>query len=409
MKHPLFLCLLLCLPFLAWGQTYEIQGQVLDAENRPITAAKVTAAIRGQVPVGALSDEQGRFLIAELPPGLYFLEIQMTGYRPFKRPVSIKTTSRDLGTLTLKPADFQLDEVVIERQVPPAIQKGDTTEMNSDAFKTNPDATTEQLIEKMPGITVNGGQVTAQGEQVQQVLVDGREFFGSDPTAALRNLPAEVVDKIQVFDQQSEQAQQTGVDDGETVKTINIVTKVEMRNGSFGTQYAGIGYGDEMRYQVGGSYNYFSDARRISILGQVNNINKQNFSAEDLLGVVSSGSSRGRRSFGGGGRGGGGRGGGGGGSDVGEFLVGEQEGISETQAFGLNYTDEWGENWEVTGSYFLNRSDNFSDQLLFQQYLTDGDSAQVYDEGDTTRSINVNHRLSGRLRYRGKSVFCRRL
>ncbi len=165
-------------------------------------------------------------------------------------------------------------------------QKQDTIEYSASQFKVNPDATVEDLIKKMPGVTVDkAGTVTAQGEQVKKVTVDGKEFFGDDATAALRNLPAEIIDKIQVFDKLSDQAAFTGFDDGSSQKAINVVTKANMRNGQFGRMYAG--YGTDDRYSAGGNVSFFKNNRRLSLVGLLNNINQQNFSSQDLLGVTS--------------------------------------------------------------------------------------------------------------------------
>ncbi|HAP64306.1 MAG TPA: hypothetical protein DCR93_34110, partial [Cytophagales bacterium] len=157
---------------------------------------------------------------------------------------------------------------------------------NADAYTTMPDATAEELIQKMPGIVVENGSVQAQGEDVQQVLVDGRRFFSTDPTLALRSMPAEVIQRIEVFDQQSEQSQFTGFDDGNEQKTLNLVTRENMRQGQFGKVYAGYGY--ENKYKAGGSVNFFNNDRRLAVIGQSNNINQQNFSSEDILGVTGS-------------------------------------------------------------------------------------------------------------------------
>ena len=127
----------------------------------------------------------------------------------------------------------------------------------------------------MPTVEIENGSVQAQGEDVRRVLVDGKPFFGNDPTAALKNLPAEVIDKIQIFDQQSDQAQFTGFDDGNESKTINIITKPNMRNGQFGKIFGGYGYKD--KYTTGGNVNIFKGDQRISLIGQSNNINIQNF------------------------------------------------------------------------------------------------------------------------------------
>jgi hypothetical protein len=218
----------------------------------------------------------------------------------------------------------------------------------------------------------------------------------------LRNLPAEVIDKIQIFDRLSDQAQLSGVDDGNTQKGINIVTKANMRNGQFGRVYAG--YGTDERYSAGGNTTILKDNRRISIVGNFNNINQQNFSQQDLLGVTSSGGGRGGGGNfrGGGGPGGGGRPGGGnfGGNfgGAGNFMVGQQNGINRTNALGINFSDVWSKKLTVTGSYLFNNTRNTTRQLANTQYFTSNISNII----DTTTSIsnNTNHRLNLRLEYR---------
>jgi hypothetical protein len=173
-------------------------------------------------------------------------------------------------------------------------------------------------------------------------------YFGDDATAALRNLPAEVIDKVQVFDRLSDQAQLTGFDDGNGFKAINIVTKANMRNGQFGRVYGG--YGTDDRYAAGGSVNFFKNNTRLNVIGMFNNVNQQNFSGEDLLGV--NGQANAGRGGGGGRPGGGGFGGGFGGRGGGGFSVGQQPGIAKTNAFGLNFSDLWFKKMEVSASIF---------------------------------------------------------
>ena len=300
-----------------------------------------------------------------------------------------------------------MDQVVVEGIQQRVIQQGDTTVYNADAYKVNPDASAEDLIAKMPGIVVDEGNVQAQGENVRRVLVDGQEFFGEDPRTALQTLPAEIIDKIEVFDRMSDQAQFTGFDDGNSEKTINIVTRPGMSNGQFGKLYGG--YGSETRYSTGGNINIFNGEQRISIIGLSNNVNQQNFTTEDLLGVVGNVRNRGG-GFGGPGRGrgagpaGGGRGGMLAGnrplqSNPGNFLVGDQGGINKTNSFGVNYTDSWGEKLQLTGSYFLNASNNNSDVLLEREYYLENSASQLYNETDQSESDNVNHRATVRMRY----------
>nr|MBX2818695.1 outer membrane beta-barrel family protein [Rhodothermaceae bacterium] len=262
----------------------------------------------------------------------------------------------------------------------------------------------EDLVTKLPGVVMQDGQVEAQGEQVQRVTVDGREFFGDDPTVALRNMPAEVIQSIEIIDEQSEQAQFTGFSDGETQKTINIVTRTGMSNGRFGKIYGG--YGDEERYISGGNGNIFDGDRRISIIGLSNNVNQQNFAFEDLLGI-SGGNSRGgpsrgmrgsgppRRGSGGGGR----RGRGGNGFSPRDFLVGQQGGLNNTTSAGLNYSDEFGSKVKLSTSYFFNRMGNTNDTSLDRQLFLPGDQAQFYNESTYATSTNFNHRLNARIEY----------
>lgn len=289
----------LCLTSSLWAQTYRISGQIIDQNQQAIAGAHLTLQYPwGETVKTTLSGTQGKFVFEQVEQGGYAILIRYLGYEDVQQEVTIKSTDVQLTPIVLLAGALDLSEVEVTEKIPLAQQLGDTTQYNADAFKTLKDANAEELIEKMPGVVVDNGKVEAQGEEVKEVLVDGRPFFGNDPTAALRNLPAEVISKIQVFDQKSDQAQFSGFDDGETTKTINIITRPNMRSGQFGKVSAA--YGHEERYQLEGNASLFDGNRRISIIGQSNNINQQNFATEDLLGVVGSGSRRGRGGFRGG-------------------------------------------------------------------------------------------------------------
>ncbi len=402
MKYALTLFCLLVLSSVTYaqrgGMPSGIFGVVLDEKDQsPLIGAHAALkkAENEEEEVATVTNERGMFFFRDVAKGNYILEISYLGYASHRQEITVGDEPVRVGRISLKEGATQLDEVVVKEKLPQAKQIGDTTQYNAGAYKTNPDANAEDLIKKMPGVVVSGGQVQAQGENVGKILVDGREFFGNDPQAALKNLPAEVIQKIQVFDQQSDQSQFTGVDDGNTVKTINIITKSNMRNGQFGKIYAGYGPDDdENRYKVGGSVNFFNKDMRLSVIGQSNNINQQNFATEDLLGVVG-GSSRGGR----GGRGGGGggfRGGGG----VSDFMVSAQNGIAQTHALGLNYSDKWGEKIEVSGSYFFNQTENDAFTNINRDFFTSSDSSQVYRENNVINSKNINHRLNMLIDYR---------
>jgi len=382
--------------FNAFAQQYSVTGVVADSTDNTsligvsviLQNAKDTTQRRGVV-----TDIDGRFRFTNLAPGTYILKSSYIGYNVRQRRLQLSNADLDLGTLTMAQTVTRLKGVEVRGQQIQVEQKGDTVQYNANAFKTNRDATVEDLINKMPGITSDGTGVKAQGEAVQQVLVDGKPFFGDDPNMALKNLPAELIDKIEVFDRLSDQAQFTGFDDGQTRKTINIVTRKDRNKGEFGKVYAGTG--EDGRYIAGANINSFKGVRKMSIIGLTNNINQQNFSTDDLLGVTGSGGGGGGR----GGNGGGGGGGGGGGS-AGNFLVGQQNGISKTNAAGLNYSNAWGKKVELTGSYFFNRANNTSISNLSRKYITSQDSALQYDEASRSTNLNYNHRANFRLEYK---------
>lgn len=387
------------------AHSQSIKGKLLDlVDNKPLAGATLTLTSLKDSTIkrNSLADSSGIFQFQGLPVDSFYIKVKSIGYEEYRQIVSTKDSlpNVDLGTLFIPKSTVELTDLRVESKIPPAQQKGDTIQYNASQFKVNPDATVEDLVKKTPGITVDrGGTVTAQGEQVRRVTIDGREFFGDDASAALRNLPADIVDKIQVFDRLSDQAQLTGVDDGNAQKAINIVTKAGMRNGQFGRIYAG--YGTDERYQGGGNMSFFKNNRRISFVGLANNINQQNFGSQDLLGVTSSG--RGGGNFGGGGgggRGGGGNPGGGGFGGQNNFTVGQQSGISKTNAIGINYADIWGKKLNVTGSYFFNNSNLNNDRSTNRQSLAIPDSILFTDDNTVSRTNNYNHRANLRLEYR---------
>jgi hypothetical protein len=372
------------------SNSQSVSGIIEDAaSNSPLSnsTVKFSETSPDFKPLLTVSNSKGYFIFNKVPNGNYTLTITNIGYGSYEKTVLVTGKNIDLGKINMAKTAETLSTVVVTNTAP-VKQHGDTLDYAASQYKVNPDATSEDLIRKMPGITVDksSGAVTAQGETVQKVTVDGRDFFGDDATATLRNLPAEVVDKIQVFDKLSDQAQLTGFDDGNTSKSINIVTKKDMRNGNFGRIYAG--YGTDGRYSGGGNVSFFNNARRISLIGLANNVNQQNFSSQDLLGVSSSGN-----------RGGGGRRGGRGGNTSG-FLVGPQSGISKTNAFGINYSDAWGKKVDVAGSYFYNNSNVTNNQIINQQNFITADSSQYYDENTISDSKNYNSRVNFRLTYR---------
>lgn len=341
------------------------------------------------------TDLNGNFQFKKLQPGTYTLQVTYVGYKSYKAKQTLSEGQEKRVKIEMSEDAQLLDEVSVQGRATRAEQQGDSLLYNAEAFQVMMGSSAEDLLAKMPGIVVEGGTIQAQGEQVQKVLVDGKEFFDGDVNLAIKNLPSDVIASIEVFDKKSEQAEFTGFDDGEEVKTINIVTKGGFRQGTFG-EVSG-GYGTDDRYKVNGNLNFFNDDRRISVLGMSNNVNQQNFSQEDLAGVMAAGNSgRGR---GGRGGGGGGRSGAPGGSSASNFMVGSLGGVTSANGLGLNYVDQWGEKWKITGSYFFNQSDNLTQQQTDREYFESVLPGMTYSEYQENSMKNWNHRFNMKLDY----------
>ena len=330
----------------------------------------------------------GKTQISGLAYGEYVMTATFLGYEDFTKTFRLSGENLNLGKLQMKESTTRIETVVKEVKSLRASQSGDTLSYNAGAFKVSNDSDVEGLLKKMPGITINNGSVEAQGETVQKVFVDGKEFFGEDVNTAIKSLPAEAVDRIEVFNKLSDQAEFSGMDDGEGYKAINIVTKTNMRQGQFGKMYAGYGYQPETdeitshhKYTVGGNVNFFQGDSRVSLIGLFNNINQQNFSFEDILGVTGSGGGGrgGRRSFG-------------------QYMVNQQDGVALVNSIGLNYSDTWGRKDQVKfqGSYFFNNTDTDNLQEVDTWYEAPSKVDTLHTEG-RSNTINNNHRLNARL------------
>ncbi|MBC7425396.1 MAG: TonB-dependent receptor, partial [Bacteroidia bacterium] len=321
---PTLIIMLCCLS--AGAQNFFIDGTVIDYSTRKgvsgsqITLLKDSSKLRSFTTI-----KGGKFLFDTLNAGEYLVNIKTSGYNFYSIPVTISNSSFSLDTIFIEDTINLIAGATITIIRSPVTIKGDTTEFNATSFKVNTDATAEDLITKMPGITMEGGKVKSNGEEIKKVTVDGKEFFGDDASIALKNLPAEIIDKIQVYDRSSDQAEFTGFKDGETTKTVNIKTKGGKNNGTFGKFSAG--YGTDDRYLLGGNVNFFKNDRRISILGLSNNINQQNFATQDLPGATTSTSGGGR-----------GRNSSGASSSFGNSFSGQSNGINTNNSIGLNYS-----------------------------------------------------------------------
>lgn len=389
MKRTLLAFCWTLIMYSAMGQKYVVTGQVIDTLSNPLPSATVMLlnAKDSSLVNFAVSDVKGVFEMKNVNKGLYQIKITFVGLTPFAKTISTPAIvgTVDVGQLKMTPLNKQLEELLIVGEKAPVTVKRDTIEFNAGSFKTKANANVEDLLKKLPGVEVdNDGTVRAQGEQVQRVTVDGREFFGRDPKLATRNLPADAIDKVQVFDKKSDQAAFTGIEDGQKEKTINLELKAEKRNGAFGKMMAGAGAND--RFQTSASINRFGKGKQVSFLGMGNNINEQGFSIGDFMNFT--GGSQQMM---------------GGGAvtiqiDNNQSAVplntGRQNGLMSNYAGGINFNRDLSKNTQLTSNYFYNRLDqNITKDTHRVNYLPN-DSSYFYDEKSVQLNASDNHRVN---------------
>jgi hypothetical protein len=363
----------------------QVTGRITDQNGEPLPGATVKALRPDSSFVtGTTTDANGTFTL-NAAPAKYILVFSAMSLRSGYRDVKLTDVLLPLDDVRMSDDAKQLKEVEVKTVQQRAEQRGDTTSFNAGAFKTNPDASAEDLVKKLPGTTSDQTGLKVNGENVMKVLVDGKPFFGDDAAAALKNLPADVIDKVEVFDRLSDQAQFTGFSDGSEQRMINLVTRKDRRKGLFGRAYGGYGadHDAKTRYSGGAAINRFRGEQRLSVLLLSNNVNQQNFSGEDLA-AASSGQQPQRGGPGGGRR-----------SQGQPFQSPVQEGISETQAAGINYTDKWGKSTDFTGSYFFNHTINRNASVIERNYFTN--NGLTYDEASSSRNVRMLHRLNLRI------------
>ncbi|MCJ8166260.1 TonB-dependent receptor [Pontibacter sp. E15-1] len=372
MKKILLSLALLFASVQAHAQSATVLGTVKSTTDATVLpGATVLLENAAGTSTATVTDAEGVFRFERVSPGQYTLRVNYLGFKSFSRAIKPEGRRMDVGEVMLQEETTTIKEVQVVGRAPLGEMKGDTVQFNAKALKTNPDASAEDMIQKVPGVTIQNGTVQAQGEDVKQVLVDGKRFFGQDASTALRNLPAEIIESIQVFDKKSDQAEMSGVDDGNREKTINIVTRKDRRQGQMGK--ASAGYGTDDRYMVGASVNFFNNDQRITVTGLSNNINLFDFS----VGETPGGGMRGRRGWGG----------------------GSPNGIISTNTLSLNYSDVWKEKMEVSGNYTFNGREIVNNQFRFQDYISPQDSGRVYTEDRLNTNKENNHRFNARFEY----------
>ncbi|MEM9934361.1 MAG: outer membrane beta-barrel protein [Bacteroidota bacterium] len=381
-----------------YAQNFTLSGSIIDSTKAPLAGATAVLlqAEDSVMKHFSFTGKDGEYEMKNVLAGDYLLQVSYLGYLTYFKSLNV-AASVALPPITMTPQDQSLNEVIIEGERTPIFLKKDTIEYNAEAFKVQPNATVEDLLKRLPGVEVEqDGSVKAQGETVQRVTVDGKEFFGNDPKLATQNLPADAVNRIQVFDRQSDLAEFTGIDDGNREKTINLQLKEDRKNGLFGTITAG--YGTDNRTENKASVNKFSKKTQLSFLGLYNNTNKQGFSFEDYIGFQGGISAVGRN------------GGGrnirrGGNSNSAGVPIGEDlsDGFVTTAASGINWNQDFSKKTRLTFSYFYNSVErDLASELVRQNFLESGNF--TYDEVADNENTNQNHRANLRLTHKFDST-----
>lgn len=374
MKHTVIF-LLLTLSGLIHAQNALVKGTVIAASDKqPLPGVNVVARKKSDAKLAgaAVTDAKGKFEVSLKKGVEYRIQISFIGYQTYQTEFVLNKDTV-FGTITLKSDTSLLEDVIVIGQVIPIQVKGDTTEYSADAFKVNPDATVADLLKKLPGVTIENGQIKSQGQVIDRVLVDKEEFFGNDALSIVQNLPADIADRIQIYEERSEQARFSGFDDGRERRVLNIVTKKEKRFGNFGKLEAGAGTND--RFAFGGNINFFRNKERISINGQHNNLNQLNVGQEDPLANAQFRRFR-------------------------QFIPSESpaDGINTLSTFGINYQNT-GTKWKLTTGYnFRNNLNNLETKRVRETFLNET-SSQFADENRVAQTTTRSHRLNGRFEY----------
>jgi hypothetical protein len=361
-----------------------VKGKVADSASRAPMEFATVAVLNLQDTTNSLvaymvTDKTGSFALHNLPAGVPLkVLITFVSYRPFRKFMTLaKAETVDIGTVSM--AQNLLNEVTITGERPPIVIKKDTIEFNAEAFKTRPNAVVEDLLKKLPGIEVaNDGTITAGDKKVSKILVDGREFFASDPRIASKNLDADMIDKVQLYDDRENDPDHL-IPESKVEKIINLKFKKKLKKAIFGKVYAG--GGTEDRYNTGGLFNMFRDTLQVSLIGQGNNLNDTGFSFNDLYqygGLNRSGGSF--SAIGGGG-----------------FGFGASNGIQKELSAGANINTDYGRKLKLNLAYYYARTHSeYNNLTTRQQFLNNTD---IVNSTTTNRVRSSNkHNITANMR-----------
>jgi hypothetical protein len=360
-------------------QTRAVNGSVFDTTGSPLNGVSVNLKSASEN-LSTITSATGAFHFSKVSSPEFVITFTSIGFQEYSQAyiVSNKESSKAfrIKNVKLKVKLNELNEVIIVGKTPVTI-KEDTIEYRADAYKVREGAPVEDVIKKLPGVTVDkDGNVTAQGTLVKRIRVNGKDYFGGDVQTATQNLPADIIDNIQIIDDYGDKANLTGIKEGEPEKVLNINIQKGKSKGNFGN--GTVAGGTDERYAGRVSANSFKDDRQVSLLGSINNNNGNSFN------------------FNGGGRGGGARG-----SNFGSVERGGSGGDGNTvaQSLGINYRDTWGKKLSSYGSYSFSGRNNNTTGTSFAQDLNPA-NIRTTSSGGNNNSKTTNHRVTWNLEYK---------
>ncbi|GGB76536.1 collagen-binding protein [Flavobacterium suaedae] len=363
-----FTLLVLLFTSFCFSQSVTLKGKITDPDDFPLESATIYLTSEqdstSTVLEYTISDSNGNWEIkTRTKEEPVFLKASYMGFADYRQKLEKITEDRNFGAIKMADKSTELNEVVIEGEAPPIRIKSDTLEFNASSFKVRPDANVQTLLKQLPGVEIDSeGKITVNGKEVNQILVNGKPFFDKDGKVALQNLPAEIINKVQVTDTKTKKEELTGKSASGDNASINLTIDKDKNKGLFG-KFMG-GYGTDDRYESSAMLNYFKDKRRISILASSNNINSTGFTMDEIFDSMGGGrnysvytSSDG--SFG-----------------INGIRFGGGNGITKSNMVGVNYADEWVEGLDSNVSYFFNQANTENDnRTKLITYLTnDGDA-----------------------------------
>jgi hypothetical protein len=390
--YPIWLFFLLLTSSLVAQNTITLKGKIIeDATKLPLESATIyiTSVKDSTIVDYTIADKNGNFSLStrKITQPVYF-KVSFVGFQEYVQKLESLTVSRDFGVINVLDAANDLNEVVVKGQAPPVRIKQDTLEFNASSFKVRPDSNVEALLKQLPGVEVSSdGKITVNGKEVNNILVNGKPFFGKDGKVATQNLPADIIEKVQVSDTKTKEEELSGQAASAEEKTINLTIQEDKNKGLFGKFSGGLGSDD--RFESSGLINYFKDDQKFSFLGSSNNINSVGFSMDEIFDSMGGG----RNIYS---------------SSDGSFNIDGQQfgggsGITQSNMIGLNYSDKIGKKIDPSASYFYNSAENENDTRSKVENLLP-ENKFITESVGKTRNVNNGHNLNVEFEYKIDSL-----